>query len=119
MVVGYKMRWLTWMIARLLVKVPHIALVNLIADERAVPELIQKDWNPDTLASVTRELLSGPGLSRPETSARSGSRFARAAGRFPAGCGGHCRAHGSCARFVRLGDAVQSVISEVGWAKKQ
>lgn len=62
MVVGYKMRWLTWMIARLLVKVPHIALVNLIADERAVPELIQKDWNPDTLASVTRELLSGPGL---------------------------------------------------------
>ncbi len=62
MIVGYRMRWLTWVLARLLVKVPHIALVNLIADERAAPELIQYDWNPDNLASVTREVMGGNGL---------------------------------------------------------
>jgi len=68
MVVGYRMRWFSWMVARLLVKVPHIALVNLIADERAAPELIQYDWNPGALVKATRELMAGERLAEQKRS---------------------------------------------------
>ena len=59
MVVGYRLQPLTYAIAKLLVRVPNVALVNLIAGETLVPELLQKAWNPDRLAAVTSELLSG------------------------------------------------------------
>jgi lipid-A-disaccharide synthase len=58
MVVGYRLRPLSAALARMLVKVPHVALANLIAGRRAAPELLQKDWNPDRLASVSTELLA-------------------------------------------------------------
>jgi lipid-A-disaccharide synthase len=59
MVVGYRLQPLSYAIARLLVRVPHVALVNLIAQERAVPELIQGQWRADRLADVSRRLLDG------------------------------------------------------------
>jgi lipid-A-disaccharide synthase len=58
MVVGYRLQPLSYAIARLLVRVPHVALVNLIAEERVAPELIQGQWRPDRLADVTRRLLA-------------------------------------------------------------
>ncbi len=70
MVVGYKLRALSFALARLLVKVPNVALVNLIAGETVVPELLQKDWNGPHLAEVSRRLLADdaasqrPGLAR-------------------------------------------------------
>ncbi len=65
MIVGYKLQALSYRIARRLVHVPHIALVNLIAEERAVPELIQDDFNEEKLAAATREALDG-GIARQE-----------------------------------------------------
>jgi len=59
MVVGYRLQPLSYAVAKLLVDVPHVALVNLIAERRVVPELIQKDWSPAGLAEVTRSLLDG------------------------------------------------------------
>ncbi len=59
MVVGYRLQALSYQIARRLVHVPHIALVNLIAGRRAVPELVQGDFNERRLAAVTRELIGG------------------------------------------------------------
>lgn len=59
MVVGYRMQAFSFAVARLLVRVPHVALVNLIAEERVAPELIQGDWTADELAAVTQRLLSG------------------------------------------------------------
>lgn len=53
MVVGYKLQALSYWIARRLVHVPHIGLVNLIAGQRAAPELIQNDFNEEKLAAVT------------------------------------------------------------------
>jgi lipid-A-disaccharide synthase len=82
MVVGYRLQPLSFAVARLLVRVPHVGLVNLIADRRVAPELIQRDWAPSRLAGVTEELfadglesqrigladvrrrLGGPGASR-------------------------------------------------------
>jgi lipid-A-disaccharide synthase len=61
MVVGYRLQPFTYFLARLLVKVPHVALVNLIAGARVAPELIQRQWSPDQLATVTEGLLSGAG----------------------------------------------------------
>jgi lipid-A-disaccharide synthase len=57
MIVIYRLSWLTYLIARLLVRVDHIGIVNLIAGERLVPELIQSDVNPARMAAESRLLL--------------------------------------------------------------
>ena len=54
MVVAYRLHWLTWLIARLLVKTPYVSLPNLLANERLVPELLQYDATP---AAIARETL--------------------------------------------------------------
>lgn len=61
MVVGYRLHPLSYALARALVRVPHIGLVNLIAGRRAVPELVQSAWRPDQLVAHTRQLLAGEG----------------------------------------------------------
>jgi lipid-A-disaccharide synthase len=48
---------LTYLLARLLVKVDHIGMVNLIADERIVPELVQDDLKPERIIEESRILL--------------------------------------------------------------
>jgi lipid-A-disaccharide synthase len=61
MIVGYRLQLVSAILARLLVRVPHVALANLIAGERAAPELLQNEWNPDRLAAATRDLLADGG----------------------------------------------------------
>jgi lipid-A-disaccharide synthase len=60
MIIVYRLSWLTFLIARLLVRVDHIGMVNLIAGERLVPELIQSDVNPARIAVESRILLDDP-----------------------------------------------------------
>lgn len=62
MVVGYRLAGATFALARLLVRVPHVGLVNLIAAERIAPELLQGGWNPARLAEVTNCLLGEEGV---------------------------------------------------------
>ena len=57
MVVTYQMHPLSYKLARRLVEVPHIALANLVADERVVPEVIQDAATPDSLAELLLPLL--------------------------------------------------------------
>jgi len=57
MIIMYRLAWLTYLIARCLVRVDHIGMVNLIAGERLMPELIQRDVNPKRIAVETRILL--------------------------------------------------------------
>ncbi len=64
MVVGYRLHPLSYMLARTLVRVPHIALVNLIAGRRAVPELVQSAWKAESLIAHTRQLLAGGGADQ-------------------------------------------------------
>jgi lipid-A-disaccharide synthase len=59
MIVGYRLRPLSAAVARMLVRVPHVALANLILGERAAPELLQEAWNPDQLVAATRQLAAG------------------------------------------------------------
>lgn len=60
MIVIYRVAWLTYLIARLLVRVEHIAMVNLIAGERLVPELVQSEVNPARMAAESRALIDDP-----------------------------------------------------------
>jgi lipid-A-disaccharide synthase len=57
MIVIYRLSWLTYWLARLLVRVDHVAIVNLLAGERLVPELIQAEANPARLVAESKTLL--------------------------------------------------------------
>jgi len=57
MVILYKLNFLTWLIARMLVRVPHIGLVNLVAGREVVPEFIQYRVRAERIAPVALELL--------------------------------------------------------------
>lgn len=52
-VVVYRLAPLTWLLGRRLVKLDTFAMANLIAEEKIVSELIQKDF---TATNVVREL---------------------------------------------------------------
>jgi lipid-A-disaccharide synthase len=61
MVVVYRLAPLTYLLGRRLVKVPHFAMANLIAGERVVPEVIQRELTPERVATEVRALLDDPG----------------------------------------------------------
>lgn len=71
MVVGHKVQAATYWLARLLklVKVPHIAMANLLADERLAPELIQHECEPQFLLPPLRRFFAEPSL-REQVAAR-------------------------------------------------
>jgi len=56
-VVVYRVSRLTYAIARRLVKVPHVAMANLIAGKRVVPELIQHDFTAANIVQHLTQLL--------------------------------------------------------------
>lgn len=58
MVVVYRVSWLTYQILKRLIKVAHIALVNLIAGRALVPELVQHELTAANIASQLQALLS-------------------------------------------------------------
>ncbi|PRY84023.1 lipid-A-disaccharide synthase [Mongoliibacter ruber] len=57
-VVVYKTSSLSYLIAKRLIKVPYISLVNLIANEEVVKELIQDDFNSSSVSSELNYLLA-------------------------------------------------------------
>ena len=56
----YRMQPLSYLIARWLVKVDHIALPNLVAGARVVPELVQGECTPEAVAAHLRGFLDEP-----------------------------------------------------------
>ncbi|HGJ5891279.1 MAG TPA: lipid-A-disaccharide synthase [Arsenophonus apicola] len=58
MVVGYRMKPVTYWIAKRLVKIPFISLPNLLAGEELVKEFIQQDCQPEQLAASLKSLLN-------------------------------------------------------------
>lgn len=60
MLVVYRVSWLTYLILKGLVKVTHIALVNLIAGKAVAQELIQQRFTAANVATELRRLLSDP-----------------------------------------------------------
>jgi lipid-A-disaccharide synthase len=61
MVVVYRVSPLTYWLGRRLVRVSMIAMVNLIAGERVVPELIQDAFTPEAVAAETVSIVTDAG----------------------------------------------------------
>ena len=57
MVILYKLSPITHAIARLLVQINHIGLVNILAGRRIVPELLQREVTPDRIAAEAKKML--------------------------------------------------------------
>lgn len=57
MVVSYRVSPISAYLARRLIKVPHVSLVNLLAQRRLVPELLQHDCTPERIAREVAALL--------------------------------------------------------------
>ena len=58
MAVTYRVNPISAAIARRAIKVPHVAMVNLLAGRAVVPELLQEQCRPDILEDVVLQLLS-------------------------------------------------------------
>jgi len=60
MVIVYKLSRLSYWVGRMLIQVDHIGLVNLVAEKRIVPELIQDEANPKRIAEEAFRILKDP-----------------------------------------------------------
>jgi lipid-A-disaccharide synthase len=64
MVIVYKVSALSYWVGRCLIRVDHIGLVNLVAGRRVMPELIQRDANPERIKEEALRILKDPTRSR-------------------------------------------------------
>ncbi len=60
MVVVYRVSALTYLLGKLLVKVPYYSMVNILAKKELVPELIQHDFTAANVATRVEYLLDHP-----------------------------------------------------------
>jgi lipid-A-disaccharide synthase len=60
MLVLYRLAGWTYLLALLMVKLPHVSLVNLVLGRAAVPELLQGAATPERVAREGRDLLTDP-----------------------------------------------------------
>jgi lipid-A-disaccharide synthase len=58
MAVTYRVNPITAALARRLIRVKHVAMVNLLAGRAVVPELLQQDCTPEKLRDVISTLLT-------------------------------------------------------------
>ena len=56
-VMVYRVTPLTYALGRRRVKVPHFAMVNLIAGTEVVPELVQQDFTPDKVTARLKQVI--------------------------------------------------------------
>lgn len=64
MVVVYRTSLLTYHLGKLLVKIPHISLVNIVRGKEVVPELIQGGCTPSAVVSAAGRILTDPDYNR-------------------------------------------------------
>ena len=64
MVIAYRVNRLTAWLARQLLRVPHIGLINIVAGRPVVPELLQEAVSPPALAALALSALQDPAEAR-------------------------------------------------------
>ncbi len=64
MIVVYKGSYISFLIAKTLVKIPYISLPNLIAGKKIVPELIQNDFTVENLVENALKILEDSGYRK-------------------------------------------------------
>lgn len=58
MVTFYKLNWLTYIIAKLMIRIPYYSLPNIIAGKKVIQELIQSDATAEKLAAEIEKLMN-------------------------------------------------------------
>ena len=60
MIIVYKTSLSTWLMGKILLKLPYIGFPNILANKMIVPELLQFQARPDRLSNLVLELLNHP-----------------------------------------------------------
>jgi len=60
MIIVYKTSLSTWLMGKILLKLPYIGFPNILANKMIVPELLQFQAKPDRLSNLVLELLNHP-----------------------------------------------------------
>ena len=70
-VVGYKIGWITWAIARaFLMKSPYLTLLNVAAGRPVAPEFIQTKLTPDRVSAAAEKILSNTSKRKAQIAAQ-------------------------------------------------
>ncbi len=64
MAVTYRVNPITAMMARRMIKIPHVAMVNLLAGREIVPELLQENCTPEKLAQTVETLIRNKSVAQ-------------------------------------------------------
>lgn len=56
----YKLSWLSWNIAKRIVRYPYATMPNILLNKPVIIELLQKDASPEKLRDTLRQLLESP-----------------------------------------------------------
>ncbi len=72
MAVTYRVNPLTAAMARRMIRVPYVAMVNLLAGRAVVPELLQQDCTAETLGRTALALLRDPAVANAQRDAFRG-----------------------------------------------
>lgn len=89
MAVTYRVNPITAIIARRMIKIPYVAMVNLLAAKALVPELLQQDCNPTKLAETVERLMGNAAAALAQ---REGFSAVTASLRAPTGIPSHAAA---------------------------
>ncbi|MDI9349926.1 MAG: lipid-A-disaccharide synthase [Candidatus Symbiobacter sp.] len=66
-VIAYRVSWLTFMLFKLLARIPHVGLANIIAGREIMPEYLQSRCRPDLLAAALAPLLQDSAARQSQT----------------------------------------------------
>jgi lipid-A-disaccharide synthase len=84
-VVGYRLGWVTWAIARaFLMKSRFITLMNVAAGAEIAPEFVQTRCTPARLAAATARLLDDPSAAQAQRAAQNSALTGMGRGGVPA-----------------------------------
>ena len=61
LIVLYKTSLFTYLLAKTLVKIPNIGMVNIVAEKKIVPEFIQSEAKPERIAREMERILTDEG----------------------------------------------------------
>jgi lipid-A-disaccharide synthase len=57
MIIGYRMHFISYILARMFVKLPYFGLANLVAGEKIAPEFLQHEFCPERVTAAALTLL--------------------------------------------------------------
>jgi lipid-A-disaccharide synthase len=84
-VVGYRMDWLGWALARLALRTRYVSLINVAAGKEIAPELIQTRFTVANIVGESEALLANPTLRQQRIAAQYAALDTMGRGGPPAG----------------------------------